>query len=40
VASRLAAEGATVLIADRDAVAGQETARQLGAAFVAVQVQA
>ncbi len=38
VASRLAAEGATVLIADRDAVAGQETARQLGAAFVAVDL--
>jgi NAD(P)-dependent dehydrogenase (short-subunit alcohol dehydrogenase family) len=38
VASRLTAEGATVLIADRDAAAGQETARQLGARFVAVDL--
>jgi NAD(P)-dependent dehydrogenase (short-subunit alcohol dehydrogenase family) len=38
VASRLTAGGAAVLIADRDAATGQETARQLGALFVAVDL--
>lgn len=38
MASRLTAEGAAVLIADRDAATGQETARQLGARFVATDL--
>ena len=38
VASRLSAEGAVVLIADRDAATGQDTAEQLGARFVAVDL--
>jgi NAD(P)-dependent dehydrogenase (short-subunit alcohol dehydrogenase family) len=38
VASRLTAEGARVLIVDRDVTAGQETARQLDARFVAVDL--
>ena len=38
VASRLTAEGAAVLIADLDAATGQETARQLGARFLAADL--
>jgi NAD(P)-dependent dehydrogenase (short-subunit alcohol dehydrogenase family) len=38
VASRLAAEDAIVLIADRDVETGRETARRLGARFVAADL--
>ena len=38
VAARLAAEGADVLIADRDAAAGRAAAERLGAAFVEVDL--
>ena len=38
VAGRLTAGGAAVLIADRDAAAGEETARRLGARFVAMDL--
>jgi NAD(P)-dependent dehydrogenase (short-subunit alcohol dehydrogenase family) len=38
VASRLTAEGSEVMIADVDAAIGQQTARRLGARFVAVDL--